>query len=76
MSSVLPQISGAKMGKILVRLGFELRSQEGSHMKYQKIENNIKIILIIPKHKTLKKGTLSGILNHLEITPIELKKLL
>lgn len=69
-----PQISGKQMGRILVRLGFYLKSQKGSHMKFVRERDTGREIIIVPNHKILRKGTLHGILKQLNLTLTELRK--
>ncbi len=54
-------------GKIVIKIlekyfGFEQVSQKGSHIKLEKVIGKEKIITIVPNHKELQNGTLSGIL--------------
>jgi predicted RNA binding protein YcfA (HicA-like mRNA interferase family) len=59
MSVKLPIISGERLIKILVRKGFSVRRQAGSHVVLQKGC----IVFSVPLHEELKKGTLKAILN-------------
>ena len=58
----LPQISGWKLVKSLVKDGWQVVSQRGSHIKLFKNSDLGKVLVIVPQHKILKKGTLSNIL--------------
>lgn len=59
----LPQVSGKKVVKILIKEGWIYVSQKGSHVKLTKKPQPIgQATVIIPQHKTIKKGTLSKIL--------------
>ena len=72
----LPQISGREMGRILVRLGFYMKSQKGSHMKFVRERDMRKEIVIVPDHKVLQKGTLNDILKKVDLRNIDdLRKL-
>lgn len=64
------------MARILIRLGFQLRNQKGSHMKFIKKHDYGKEIIIIPNHKTLRSGTLANILNKLNLSIEKLKEFL
>lgn len=64
------------MGRVLVKLGFVLVNQKGSHMKFVKQSGKNKESIMLYTHHTLAKGTLSGIMDQLNLTPEELKKLL
>lgn len=59
MSVKLPVISGERLIKILVRKGFSVKRQAGSHVVLQKAD----IVFSVPLHDELKKGTLKAILN-------------
>lgn len=72
----LPQISGRQMGRVLLQLGFVLRSEKGSHVKFIRMRGNFREIIIVPDHKILKKGTLNGILKRLRLSKKDLKNLL
>lgn len=71
-----PQISGKEMSRILLRLGFEFKSQKGSHMKFVKRHSFGKEIVIVPNHKTLRPGTLTNILGKLNLSAEKLKELI
>jgi len=58
----LPRISSKKAIKALERLGFERIRQTGSHIIMKKIIPDGQIGCVVPIHKELKVGTLSGIL--------------
>ncbi len=58
MSVKLPVISGEHLIKILVREGFSVRRQAGSHVVLQKGS----AVFSVPLHQELKKGTLKAIL--------------
>ena len=67
----LPRISSKKAIRVLERLGFEQIRQTGSHVVMKKETEEGKIGCIIPIHRELKVGTLSGILKQAQITPDE-----
>jgi predicted RNA binding protein YcfA (HicA-like mRNA interferase family) len=71
-----PQISGKEMRRVLTHLGFYLESQKGSHMKFVKKYQGGKEIIIVPNHKTLRKGTLNNLVKKLNLNTRELRKLL
>jgi len=60
----LPRITGEKLVKALEKEGFELVRQRGSHVQMRKFVEEDKVTFPIPVHKgkTLKPGTLKGIL--------------
>jgi len=59
MSVKLPVISGERLIKILIREGFTVRRQAGSHVVLQKGF----VVFSVPLYEELKKGTLKAILN-------------
>ena len=62
----LPVISSKELIRALSKMGFEIISQKGSHIK---MRNSSGKTAIIPNHKMIKKGTLKkGILNPLGIS--------
>lgn len=74
---ILPQISGKKLIKAFLKDGWYIVHQKGSHIKIRKDFKPVgKTIIIVPNHKILKKGTLSGILKDSGLTLEKLKKLL
>ncbi len=68
--SKLPQVSGAKLSKLLEKEGFRFVKQTGSHRIYQKQIEGEKVTIPIPVHsnRPLKKGTLHNILKKSGIT--------
>lgn len=70
MSSKLPVLSGEKLIKILVREGFIVRRQSGSHVVMQKAER----VFAVPLHEELKKGTLIAILKQAGLKTEDLQK--
>ncbi len=73
--SKLPQISAKELIKVLVKRGFIVISQRGSHIKLRKLKP-IKKTVIVPNHKIIRPGTLNNILKFAEINKEELKRLL
>lgn len=73
----LPQISGATLVRALKHDGWQEKSQEGSHVKLVKHhEPHGRSMVIVPMHRVLKKGTLSGILKDARIAKEKLRELL
>ncbi len=73
----LPQVSGKETIKALQKVGFQLVSQEGSHIKLARVLPTGKQTVIVPAHKVLKKGTLrSGILRPINLSIEDFLKLL
>lgn len=73
----LPQISGRELTKAFLKDGWFHISTRGSHLKLRKKLKPIgQNTIIIPQHKIIKKGTLSGILKDSGMTVEKLKELL
>ena len=71
----LPIISGQEILKILKKEGFVFISQKGSHIKVRKQHPSAeKVTVVVPNHKTLKRGTLKAILKQADITLDQLLK--
>lgn len=66
--SKLPRISGKDCCKALVKLGFAEMRQRGSHVVMRRGESGC----VVPLHKELKAGTLSGILKQAGLSAEEL----
>lgn len=64
--SKLPQISGSKCINALQKIGFYVVRQKGSHIILRR-DNPYKR-LVIPNHKTLKKGMLNDIIKDAGLT--------
>jgi len=72
----LPQISGKEISRILIRLGFRLKSRKGSHLKFARNTSYGEEIIVVPNHKIIRKGTLHSILKHLNLDIHKIKELL
>ncbi|EPF22753.1 MAG: hypothetical protein RLZZ339_3094 [Cyanobacteriota bacterium] len=64
----LPRISSGEAIRSLERLGFEQVRQTGSHVVMKKETEEGKIGCVVPLHRELKVGTLSGILKQAQVT--------
>jgi predicted RNA binding protein YcfA (HicA-like mRNA interferase family) len=67
----LPRISSREAIRVLERLGFEQVRQTGSHVVMKKETPDGKVGCVVPVHRELKVGTLSGILKQAQVTPEE-----
>jgi predicted RNA binding protein YcfA (HicA-like mRNA interferase family) len=65
----LPRISSREAIRALERLGFEQVRQTGSHVVMKQKTEEREIGCVVPIHRELKVGTLSGILKQAQITP-------
>ncbi len=73
----LPQVSGKETVQALLKIGFVIIHQRGSHVKLSRNFDNQKQTVIIPLHKILKKGTLrNGILKAVNLSIDDFVKLL
>jgi predicted RNA binding protein YcfA (HicA-like mRNA interferase family) len=66
----LPRIAGKDCCKAFTRLGFVEVRQRGSHVVMRRGESGC----VVPLHKELKTGTLSGILKQAGISAEDLLK--
>ncbi|MFB8790323.1 MAG: type II toxin-antitoxin system HicA family toxin [Potamolinea sp.] len=67
----LPRISSREAIRTLEHLGFEQVRQTGCHVVMKKQTPNGEIGCVVPVHRELKIGTLSGILQQAQVTPEE-----
>lgn len=73
----LSPLSGKEVIKVLEKDGFIKVSQRGSHIKLHKQHYPVgRATIIVPAHKTLKKGTLAKILKQANINSFKLRRLL
>jgi len=63
----LPRVSGDEVVRRLERLGFAVVRQRGSHV----IMRRGAIGCVVPAHRQLKVGTLSGVLRQARVSPEE-----
>ena len=69
----LPVVSGSKVIKALMKMGYYVREQEGSHIH---LRHPFRKPLTIPNHKEIAKGTLRQIIKNIDLTVEEFRKLL
>jgi Predicted periplasmic or secreted lipoprotein len=63
--SKLPILSAKEAIKVLKKFGFEIDKQTGSHIRLWNKER--KLLVIVPNHKELAKGTLISIMKQAKI---------
>jgi predicted RNA binding protein YcfA (HicA-like mRNA interferase family) len=68
----LPILSGSDVVRALQRLGFEVVRQRGSHIVMRRGSSGC----VVPNHRELKVGTLSGILKQAGVLHEELNEAL
>jgi predicted RNA binding protein YcfA (HicA-like mRNA interferase family) len=56
----LPQISGRECVKALMKVGFNLKRQQGSHIILRRDDPFTQVV--VPDHKVLDRGTLRSII--------------
>lgn len=71
----LPVVSGRKAVKALTKAGFEVAGRKGSHIRLKK-KNGKTLIVIVPDHREIEKGTLGSILRQANLSREEFIKLL
>jgi len=62
-----PVVSGENLLKVLVRLGYEIIRQRGSHVRLRKPTAAGDHNITVPLHDELAKGTLKDILSQISI---------
>jgi predicted RNA binding protein YcfA (HicA-like mRNA interferase family) len=60
-----PILSGAEIVRALERLGFVQMRQRGSHVIMRRGSNGC----VVPMHREIKRGTLSGIIRQASVDP-------
>jgi predicted RNA binding protein YcfA (HicA-like mRNA interferase family) len=70
----LPQVSGRQCVAALLKKGFQLKRQNGSHMILRRNEPYAQVV--VPDHKALDRGTLRSILRQAGMTTEEFITLL
>ena len=63
----LPHVSGAEAVRALQRLGFEVIRQKGSHIIMRRGASGC----VVPNHREVKVGTLSGVLRQAGVSAEE-----
>ena len=72
--SKLPVISGRDCVKALLRAGFSVKRQAGSHIILRRDSPFTQVV--IPDHRTLDRGTLRAILRHAALSVEDFVRLL
>ncbi len=73
--SHLPQVSGKQIVSALLKIGYDVDRQKGSHIILRQIEPPHRRI-VVPDHKEIAKGTLRAIIRETGLTVEEFKKLI
>jgi predicted RNA binding protein YcfA (HicA-like mRNA interferase family) len=69
-----PVVSGAGLVNALEKDGWIVVRQRGSHVRLKK--SGRRMVLVVPLHKELRKGTLAGILRDADLHTDRLRHLL
>jgi predicted RNA binding protein YcfA (HicA-like mRNA interferase family) len=69
-----PVVSGQQLIKALEKDGWAVVRQRGSHVRLKKPGR--RYALVVPLHKEIRKGTLSGILRDANLSPNQLRHLM
>ncbi|MEK7673457.1 MAG: type II toxin-antitoxin system HicA family toxin [Patescibacteria group bacterium] len=72
----LPIISGKRLLKVLLKIGFVVIRQKGSHVFVEDKTRSLRTVIPIHSNEDLGKGLLRTILNDLNLTVEEFIKLL
>ena len=75
----LPQVRGDELVRALLKAGFEIARQRGSHIQLRRYEPDGSVTTFpVPVHagKTIKRGTLQGILRKAGMTAEQIKRYL
>ena len=67
----LPRISSLEAIRVLERLDFYQARKTGSNVVLKKPLPDGEIVCVVPIHRELKIGTLSGVLKQAKVTPDE-----
>ena len=74
--SRLPVISGREMVKTLGKIGFVIVGRKDSHVRMKRRRGKEVLIVIVPMHRELAKGTLRSVLRQANLTVEDLNRLL
>lgn len=66
----LKPVSGKELVKILLKKGYWIRNQKGSHIH---LRHSFRQPITIPNHKTIAAGTLKAIIKATELKEAELQ---
>ena len=72
--SLLPRISGRECSKVLIKIGYYLKRQQGSHIVLRKDDPFSQVI--VPDHPEISTGTLRAIIKTTGLSVEEFRRLL
>jgi predicted RNA binding protein YcfA (HicA-like mRNA interferase family) len=70
----LPRVSGRGCVAALIKAGFQLKRQHGSHIILRRADPFAQVV--VPDHKELDTGTLRAILRQASLSPSDFQDLL
>ena len=70
----LPRISGQNCVSVLLKAGFRVKRQHGSHIILRRDQPFAQVV--VPDHAELDTGTLRSILRQANLSPDEFRKLI
>jgi predicted RNA binding protein YcfA (HicA-like mRNA interferase family) len=73
--SKLRAFSGREIVKILGKIGFAIVGRKGSHVRMKRQRGKEVLIVIVPMHPELAKGTLRSVLRQANLTVEDLTRL-
>ena len=74
--SRLPVVSGREIVRILGKIGFVIVGRKGSHVRMKRQRGKEVLIVIVPMHRELARGTLRSVFRQANVTPEDLNRLL
>lgn len=74
--SKLPVVSGRETVKALSKIGFTVVGRKGSHVRLKRQRGKAVLIVIVPMHDELARGTLKSILRQANLTVDDFLRLL
>jgi predicted RNA binding protein YcfA (HicA-like mRNA interferase family) len=75
-SEKLPSITSKELIRVLKKIDFEEHHQKGSHLMLKRPSDKRRVVVPVHPGKTLKIGTLKGILDDVGLSKEELNELL
>jgi predicted RNA binding protein YcfA (HicA-like mRNA interferase family) len=71
----LPVLTARELIRVLKRAGFIEHHQRGSHLTLRREADGRRVTIPVHAGRTIKRGTLKGILADADITPTDLERL-
>jgi len=71
----LPVVSGREVIKALAKIGFRIGGRRGSHVRLKRKDGKT-LIVVVPDHRELARGTLKSILRQANLSREEFLEIL